>query len=758
MITSVHGFTLRRSPAIWQNGLPIGNGVIGAMVWGNGHPLKLTLDHVDLWDERMDHRFYQTPDYTYSNLRRLIAEQKYEEALEIFGKRGEKENALTPTKISIGRAELGVKGAQAFIGGLDLDRAMVEGTIQAGNKQYPLCGFVHRERNLVCLRIEKAPAGTELCLVPMAEAIPEFARLNYPDCHRHENGRMRLLSQQIPEGLCYAVAWSVRGPDFFLAVELARTIDEAEAGATATWAAGVKRGFDRLCREHVKSWKTFWSASAVVLPEPDMEFYWYYGIYLLASSTRRGHLPPGLQGVWPMDGVLPPWRGDYHTDMDVQETFWPAGVTGHLDLLDCWCDYMRSSMESIRAYTRKLFGTEGTFWPCNAYGKAIGMPGSNWYALCFSWSHTGWLGWMVWQRWRYSMDVQWLRETGYPVVADIFRFFQANLVAEADGYLHVPLSSSPEYQGHDAAKAFCKDPNIDLALIRKCCYWLMEMETALGMHALTDSARTVRARLAPYALSEQQALCLWPGKLLDESHRHPSQLMAIHPAMDLTLDGDEQTRIIIEASIRQYLSLGQTQWAGHTYAQLISMAAVLGKAAWAYDSLRQFVEHWTMPNGLHVVGDWRFSGVCDAFQRPLTEAPFCLEASCAVTAGISDMLVQGWNNVIRVFPAVPDQWQDVVFRDLHTEGAFRVSGIRSNGQTVWVCVTAGVARTLRMKNPFGDQPVRITGARARREGDMFLADLKPGQRVVFHIKGQAPTLPSMIRAVRRSKATLLGVN
>jgi len=162
-------------------------------------------------------------------------------------------------------------------------------------------------------------------------------------------------------------------------------------------------------------------------------------------------------------------------------------------------------------------------------------------------------------------DRPWLAETGYPLVAEIFKFYRANLREEPDGRLHIPLSSSPDYR-ENKPEAWCKDPNIDIALIRRCCDWVVEMEQTLGKDELGRSAREVRAKRVPYHLTKRKDLCLWADKPLAESHRHPSHLMAIHPAMDLTVEDGAASRAIINASLEQYFSLGQYGWAGHTKA------------------------------------------------------------------------------------------------------------------------------------------------------------------------------------------------
>ena len=160
---------------------------------------------------------------------------------------------------------------------------------------------------------------------------------------------------------------------------------------------------------------------------------------------------------------------------------------------------------------------------------------------------------------------------------------------------------------------------------------------------------------------------------------------------------------------------------------------MLGRADWAYDSLRRFHDYWVGPNGLHFNADLRNSGlsVFGYMAAPGAVPPFTMEANQAVAAGICDMLVQGWRDVVRVFPAVPDRWRDVSFRDLRCEGAFRVSAVRRDGRTVWVRIVAGRSRRLRLRNPFGLDEVSIRGAAVRRRGDILLADLREGQGITL---------------------------
>ena len=745
-----HAIVHRSAPLRWHEGLPLGNGDLGVMVWGDGSPLSFTLDKADLWDLRSDDTYLRHPDFSYQALLRLAREKSFEELDEVFEHRQSQSNPIAPTKIYLGRAELPLGQVVGYECRLCLGTATVEGVVRTEAAEHSVRCFVHREHSVLCLRVGNVPPGGAMRVLSLAETNEPLTQLGHPDATRSPGESPAVMCQPVLEGPFCAVAWNPSGPDFFLAVATAPRAADAEREAARLWADAQAKGFDALYEEHVEAWSAFWECSAVYLPEERMEFLWYYGLYLLASSSRRGSLPPGLQGLWAMDGELPPWRGDYHGDMNVQETFWPAFASGHLDLADSWIDLMHDSMDAAQAFTRRFFGTEGTFWPCATLPGFTVVPG--WHTVQYAWSSVGWLAWLVWLRWRHSMDLDWLEATGYPLVAETLKFYRVNLESGDDGLLHVPLSSSPEYR-ENRFDAWCRDPNVDIALIHRCCDWVEEMEMALGRHELSASARHVRGRLPALALSEGNALCLWPGKMLDESHRHPSQLMPIHPAMMLTVD-DPDAAPIISASVEQYMSLGQYAWAGHTYAQMVSLAAVIGRGELAYDCLLRFAEYWIGPNGLHFNRETRGTG-SSRFHG--TDLKFTMEASNGVSAGISDMLVQGWGDVVRVFPAVPAHWSDAAFRGLVTEGAFRVSAARVDGRTVWVQVEAGVDRELRLRDPFGPRPFTVTGPSVRCEGDLLLVELSRGETVTLCAEGEGGAFDRAERGTRSGEPSRLGL-
>jgi len=330
---------------------------MGVMLWGDGAPLALTLDHADLWDLRRDESCLDEPGFTYAGLRQCVAAGQFDQAKGLFEDRYAQDNPVGPSKLYGGRAELDLGPARRFEACLDLRRALVSGRLQTPAGTCRFQAFVHRDMNVLCLRLDSARTAPELRVLPLVATGPELARLNLPGAVVSEDAAVTVLSQEVPNSPCYAVAWNRRGPEFRVALETAPTAAAAAAKARATWAQAAGQGFGALLRGHATSWRRFWAGSEVALPEVDLEFLWRDGLYLLACSSWPGGRPPGLQGVWAMDGILPPWRGDCHCDRNVQETFWPAAPSGHLELLDAWCDEMLASAPRATALTQRVFGT-----------------------------------------------------------------------------------------------------------------------------------------------------------------------------------------------------------------------------------------------------------------------------------------------------------------------------------------------------------------------------------------------------------------
>jgi alpha-L-fucosidase 2 len=732
-----------KMPEQWSEGFPLGNGRIGVMCWGNGGNLRFSLDHHEAWDLRWDGQISDYANLTYKKLLDLADVGDWKAISSSVQSRPAKISP-GPTKIHLGRFDfdIGSDTCSEF----KLTLADAEVTAQLGESR--MTAFVGHEEDSFLLRI--APWPKDACLVyrPFYETSPGLKALGYPEIEVLERNGWSIVVQHVLPDKFFAIAWNPVGP--FVAVSVAMANDR-DAAIAEVLRKCPKKNFNALRNSHKKHWDDFWSKSSVALPDAESEFLWRFGLYLLASSARKGALPPGLQGLWAMNGLVPPWHGDYHTNMNIQQHFSPAAITGHPDLLDCWLDSELKMLPKVQAFTKVIFGTDGAFKFCVYLPEYTPLGGACWTPVNFAWSNTGWLAMLAWERWRYSMDKTWLEKIGYTLVESAFVFYAANLKEGDDGKFHVPLSNSPEYEEGNSS-AWCRDPNVDLALIRKCCDWIVEMESALGMERHAVKAAEIRRKLVEYHLLDfesnvdyvkgtapqgKKVLGLWKDKLLDQPHRHPSHLMAIYPAMDITVDGSDAEQEIIAASVFQYLSLGQYCWAGHTYVEMASFMAMIGDGRMAHDFLCAFKDRWIRPNGLHFnreVGKFGHSnfvlGRCGTPKGELdTHGQLTINESCAFTRALCDMLLQSWDGKIRIFPAVPKRWDDAMFADLVAEGNFQVSAVRRAGKIIWVRIISCADGECRLKNPFGTIQYRIIGMKPTHDGELLVFPMRKGERV-----------------------------
>lgn len=778
---NVPGIYFKKLPRRWIEGVPLGNGEIGVMCWAKDRQLKFTFDSASAWDLRHTPPQRHHENWPFAKLRALVEKKDFDTIKQLTAQ--VKLDPLRPRKLFLGRFELAHEFAADCAMRLSLEDGLWSGTLRSKAGKHTLTAFVARTEDLFVLRLKPWPARRALTFCPFYEATPELAKLGHPEVQRSREGKLELALQHILPDQFLCVCWNPSGPDVIVALGRGKSADEARQQALRKHGAAAGLGFESHKAAHTAAWRAFWATSAVALPEQDMEFLWYFGVYLLASAARKGSNPPNYQGVWTIDGNYDPWRGDYHGNINVQETLWPACPSGHLELLDVWLDHMHASLPVARDLTRKVFGTDGAFMVCAFLPGYTTISDCCWDPVGLAWSTTAFLAHLAWLRWRYSMDTAWLRKCGYPIVQSAFVFYSSNLELEADGRYHVPLSSSPEYL-ESSPESWAKDPNVDIALIRRCCDWIVEMEQALGISDQTARAHEIHAKLVPYHLVEHKlplsnnarpsqgpfVLAAWKDHPLDRSHRHPSHLMAIHPAMDITVDGSETDRKIIDFSLLHYLSLGQYFWATHTYGQMVSMAAVIGRADMAYNYVRRFRDTCLLPNGA-LTNATGYQG-STFFARPLNDEErvkdvlhqdqrvvFVIDATCGISCGLSDMLLQGWNDIIRVFPATPNRWTDALFVDLLTEGAFRVSALKKDGAVRWVRIRATVARQCRLRNPFADQPFKADGADPQRDGNLLVWPMKAGQTVTLYLPGHAnPDIGKEQERIRLMNVTTLNVD
>jgi alpha-L-fucosidase 2 len=722
----------------WDEAIPLGNGVLGGLLWTKNGRLRLALDRIDLWDLRLQEEMHG-PGHTFQRLFEWWRNDEYSKAVEL---RNELRRYPFPTKIPGAALEWDLEA----LGNVESVRLFLQPAVceVRWSSGVVLQVFIHAETDVGWFRFTGLAGDLDPELVAPAyvgdgEAVDganqsrgSLTRLGYapPDIARE--GRTWSYGQETSLGNGYDVFLEWRQPERGV-VEGAWSVAARGPGqppsARGPVSDALSRGWDADLRDHRGWWDTYWSKSSLSLPDPVIEQHWYREMYKFGASTGHGVIPISLQSVWTADnGELPPWAGDFHHDLNTQLSYWPAYAGNHVEQERAFVDWLWKVKPEAERYTERFFGADGLAFPgvTDIEGRAMG----GWWQYSHNPTVAAWLGTHFYEHWRYTMDEDFLRERAYPWIAGAAEFFVSFSVTGDDGRRRFPLSSSPEINDDRPEAWFDRSTNFDLSLVRWTFIKAEEMALALGRG---DEARAWAARLGEWpdlALGEDDGrLLVAPGYPLPYSHRHHSHLLAIQPLGLIDAATGDDDLATITASLAELDGLGTSAWVGYSFSWLASLRARAGDGPGAAEALRIFAEAFVSPNTFHLNGDQTGTGYSNYTYRPFT-----LEGNFAFAAGVMEMLLQSHNGLVRVFPAVPDEWRTVSFESLRAAGAFLVSAERRDGTTARIHVVAEKGGELRLLDPWPDADTRLSGVEGAdlfEDGRIIRIQTDPGDEVTL---------------------------
>ncbi|MGC4013566.1 MAG: hypothetical protein QM755_03455 [Luteolibacter sp.] len=726
----------------WDNAIPLGNGATGGLLWGAGNKLNLSLDRGDLWDERAPDEV-RDPKFTYKTLLESIAKKdrgtygKYFDGIYNKGKW---------TKIPGGRLVIELpaeKQAKSF--GLDFEKALgsvafTDGTQadaffaavspvgegQGGSVKDGTAGGTFRSFKISPpVALLRLPCAAKFDLVRPAS----IDKLGYPapEFTRKDNEVSYL--QKAAEGLSYAfcVRWK-SAPDGRTLVAIAMT-SSYEGGdplalARDRAAKTLEKGWEQPLAAHTAWWKDFYNTSSVSLPEPRLQHHYDLVKYYYGASSRSHADPMPLQGVWTADsGGLPPWKGDYHNDLNTQMTYVAWQTAGLTDAGMSYLNYYWDRMPEFRDYGRKFFGMDTAMVP--GVMTRGGRPMGGWPPYAMSLTAGLWNGHAFYRYWKTTGDDRFMKERAYPWLGEIATSV-FSLCTEQDGKLVLPATSSPEWNDGGFGAYLKPNTNFDEALLLWSAGALEEMARALGKKDDAAKWAGIKAKLAPLKTDAATgALLVADGIPFQHSHRHFSHAMAIYPLGLLDAAASPDTQKTVQTTVKQLIGNGSQAWVGYSFTWGAALAARAGMPEESAKLLRDFERAFVTRNGFHVNGDQTKSGLSG-----FTYRPFTLEGNFLFMDAVHEMLMQSHTGVIRLFPAVPDTWKDAAFTDLRAEGGFKITAARKAGATASFTITASKDSTAVLADPFAGVDVALP-AGAKRENGKLILPLKAGTAVII---------------------------
>ncbi len=733
------GLYFNQLPIKWDEAISLGNGMLGALVWQKGDKLRFSLDRADLWDLRPMENL-DKPEYSFGWVQQQVKNNNYKVVQELFD--APYDQLPAPSKIPGAALEFdtGSLGEVAQVK-LTLHDALCEVTWKRG---VTLKTFVHASQTFGCFRFEGVPKDFVPVLVPPAYRKTGTSDSDSPvtgqDLQRlgYEQGKVvrepnkMVYRQKGWNGFEYevAVSWKYSKNVLSGVWSITSSFSEKEGQKTASKVVSdqiEKTTFEGLFQSHSAWWKDFWEKSAISLPDTILEKQWYLEQYKFGSVARADAPPISLQAVWTADnGKLPPWKGDFHHDLNTQLSYWPAYSSNHLDLEEGYENWLWNYRDTFKKYTKTYFGTSGMNVP--GVTTLTGEPMGGWIQYSFGPTVGCWLAQHFYLHWAYTRDEKFLREKAYPWLKDIATYLDEISVKDNSGKRKLPISSSPEINDNSIQAWFSQTTNYDLSFIRWTFEKAAELADVLGKTEESRKWKTILSEWPDFALDKEGGLAFAPGYPYQESHRHFSHLVGWHPLGVIDWSKGESDQEIIKATLKNLEKRGSDWWCGYSFSWLGNLYARAFMGEKAAESLRIFSQNFCLPNSFHANGDQSGKGY-----SKFTYRPFTLEGNFAFAAGVQEMLIQSHTGVIQIFPAIPENWRDVSFHTLQTEGAFLVSAQRTGGKVERVEIASEKGGTCKLKNPFGTDKYRLKSIKGtvRAEGEILIIEFPENGKVEF---------------------------